>query len=106
MYGQESVVRMYGKFEFRSHIYISFELLSMNLYEFLKMNSFRGMSFSLIRRITIQCLQALMFTKRNKIIHCDLKPENVLLKDSAKSGIKVIDFGSSCFDDEKMYSYI
>merc|ERR1719379_997044 len=37
---------------------------------------------------------------------CDFKPENVLLKNPTKSGIKVIDFGSSCFDDERVYTYI
>jgi len=26
-----------------------------------------------------------------------LKPENILLKNANKSGIKIIDFGSSCF---------
>jgi serine/threonine protein kinase len=35
-----------------------------------------------------------------------LKPENVLLKNPTKSGIKVIDFGSSCFEDERVYTYI
>jgi serine/threonine protein kinase len=40
------------------------------------------------------------------IIHCDLKPENILLRHPKKSGIKVIDFGSSCRSDKRMYSYI
>lgn len=40
------------------------------------------------------------------IIHCDLKPENIILKDRNKSGIKVIDFGSSCFVDKWVYTYI
>jgi len=35
-----------------------------------------------------------------------LKPENILLKDPTKSGIKIIDFGSSCFQDERIYTYI
>jgi len=35
-----------------------------------------------------------------------LKPENVLLRHPAKSAIKVIDFGSSCFEHEKIYTYI
>ena len=42
----------------------------------------------------------------HQIIHCDLKPENILLKQHNKSGIKVIDFGSSCFQDERIYTYI
>jgi dual specificity tyrosine-phosphorylation-regulated kinase 2/3/4 len=29
-----------------------------------------------------------------------------LLKSPDKSGIKVIDFGSSCFQDERIYTYI
>jgi dual specificity tyrosine-phosphorylation-regulated kinase 2/3/4 len=41
-----------------------------------------------------------------QLIHCDLKPENVLLKNPRHSAIKVIDFGSSCFVDERVYTYI
>jgi dual specificity tyrosine-phosphorylation-regulated kinase 2/3/4 len=44
--------------------------------------------------------------KEHDVIHCDLKPENILLKDPSKSGIKIIDFGSSCFQDERVYTYI
>ena len=32
--------------------------------------------------------------------------ENILLKEENKSGIKIIDFGSSTFIDEKVYTYI
>ncbi len=31
-----------------------------------------------------------------QIIHCDLKPENVLLCNPKRSAIKIVDFGSSC----------
>lgn len=41
-----------------------------------------------------------------QVIHCDLKPENILLKQPNKSNIKIIDFGSSCFKDERIYTYI
>ena len=40
------------------------------------------------------------------MIHCDLKPENILLRHPKRSAIKVIDFGSSCRSDRRMYSYI
>jgi dual specificity tyrosine-phosphorylation-regulated kinase 2/3/4 len=39
-------------------------------------------------------------------VHCDLKPENILLKGPTKSTIKLIDFGSSCFENERLYTYI
>ncbi len=40
------------------------------------------------------------------MIHCDLKPENILLKQANKSGIKIIDFGSSCLWNQRIYTYI
>lgn len=40
------------------------------------------------------------------IIHCDLKPENILLRHPKRSGVKIIDFGSSCKSDKRMFSYI
>ena len=51
-------------------------------------------------------LTSLQFMKDLKIIHCDLKPENVMLKQANRSVIKVIDFGSSCMTDERVYTYI
>ena len=38
---------------FRKHLVITFELLSINLYEFIKNNDFRGVSLGLIRRFAI-----------------------------------------------------
>jgi len=74
---------------------VTFELLSINLYEFIKLNDFEGLSISLIRRFAIQILYALNYFNKQNVIHCDLKPENIILKNKYKSGIKIIDFGSS-----------
>merc|ERR1719380_251630 len=101
-----NVVHMADYFYFRNHLCITFELLSINLYEFIKNNNFQGVSLGLIRRFAIQLLTALRFLRKQRVIHCDFKPENVLLRQPNKSGIKVIDFGSSCFDDERVYTYI
>lgn len=78
----------------------------MNLYEFIKSHDFRGFSLKLIRRFTKQLLSSLVLLKGHKVIHCDLKPENILLAHPARSEIKVIDFGSSCLENEKVYTYI
>jgi len=80
--------------------------MSLNLYDFLKKNKFKGFSLSVIRKFAIQILYALKFLNQHKIIHCDLKPENILLKQLNKTGVKLIDFGSSCFESEKLYTYI
>lgn len=93
-------------FYFRGHLCIAFEVLSANLYEFIKQNNFAGLSTGLIRRFGQQILVSLSFLTRMRIIHCDLKPENVLLKQPNRSIVKVIDFGSSCYIDERVYTYI
>ncbi|GAA5875496.1 hypothetical protein JCM8547_001682 [Rhodosporidiobolus lusitaniae] len=100
------VIRMVDSFSFRGHLCIVTELLSINLYELVKANSFAGFSTTLIRRFASQILKSLILLYHHRVVHCDLKPENILLRHPAKSGIKVIDFGSSCFENEKVYTYI
>ena len=104
--GTASIVYMRDYFYFRNHMCITFELLCINLYEFIKNNKFQGLSLGLIRRIAVQLLLSLRFLRKLRVIHCDLKPENILLKAPNKSSIKVIDFGSSCFENERVYTYI
>lgn len=51
-------------------------------------------------------LNSLVLLQNHKIIHCDMKPENILLAHPSRSEIKVIDFGSSCHENERVYTYI
>mmetsp|Transcript_11511 Transcript_11511/g.23596 ORF Transcript_11511/g.23596 Transcript_11511/m.23596 type:complete len:495 (+) Transcript_11511:366-1850(+) len=105
---ENNIVRLINHFFFRGHQCLVFEMLSLNLYELLKNTQFRGVSLNLIRKFAKQILKALDFLSQPgvNIIHCDLKPENILLRSPRRSAIKVIDFGSSCKSDKKMYSYI
>ncbi|KAF8937960.1 hypothetical protein BGZ47_008787 [Haplosporangium gracile] len=103
---KHNLIRMTDNFYFRNHLCIASELLSINLYEFIKSNSFQGFSLGLIKRFCTQLLQTLDLLNKHNVVHCDLKPENVLLKHPTKSSIKVIDFGSSCLENEKVYTYI
>lgn len=56
---KKNIVRILGSHLFRSHLILVFELLSINLYDFLKMNDFKGVSLGLVRRFAIQLLVAL-----------------------------------------------
>ncbi|XP_045180231.1 dual specificity tyrosine-phosphorylation-regulated kinase 4-like isoform X2 [Mercenaria mercenaria] len=103
---QFNIIHMGEYFYFRNHLCITFELMGMNLYELIKKNNFQGFSIALIRRFAFSLLQCLKLLQREKIIHCDLKPENILLRQRGQSSIKVIDFGSSCYEHQRVYTYI
>ena len=82
---QYNMVKTLDYFYFRNHLCITFECLSINLYEFIKNNNFQGLSLGLIRRFAIQLLASLRYLGKQRIIHCDLKPENILLRAPNKS---------------------
>ncbi|XP_042382473.1 dual specificity protein kinase YAK1 homolog isoform X1 [Zingiber officinale] len=101
------IVRMLDYFVFHRHLCISFEMLGSNLYELIKMNHFKGLSLSIVQAFSKQILHALIVMKDAGIIHCDMKPENILMSTSVKPPqIKVIDFGSACMEGRTVYSYI
>lgn len=74
------ILRLRDTFIHAEHLCLVFELLSSNLYELIKQNSFRGLSTSLVRVFTTQLLDALTVLNEANLIHCDLKPENILLR--------------------------
>ncbi|EPZ33631.1 kinase-like protein [Rozella allomycis CSF55] len=103
---QFHITRLKDTFIFRKHLCIVSELMSINLYELLKQNHFKGLSLRLIRVFMNQLLEALSLLHEIKIIHADLKPENILLKDLDSPNIKLIDFGSACHEHNTPYTYI
>lgn len=102
------LVQLLTYFMYKNHQCLVFEMLSLNLYELLKNTQFVGVSLHLIRKFAKQILKSLDFLTRPDVdvIHCDLKPENILLRHPKRSGVKVIDFGSSCRSNRRMYPYI
>jgi dual specificity protein kinase YAK1 len=74
------LLRLKDTFIHRQHLCLVFELLSVNLYELIKQNQFRGLSTTLVRVFAQQLLTGLALLHKARLIHCDLKPENILLK--------------------------
>jgi serine/threonine protein kinase len=76
------------------------------LYELLKNEKFMGVSLKLVRKFAVQILRTLQVLADAQLIHCDLKPENIMVVNYNQTKVNVIDFGSSCFGEEKGPMYI
>ena len=83
-----------------------FELMSHSLYDLLRVTNLGGVSVKLVRKFSVQILRALEYIASRGIIHCDMKPENVLLCHSERSAVKIIDFGSACKVGKQQFSYV
>jgi dual specificity tyrosine-phosphorylation-regulated kinase 2/3/4 len=83
-------------FEFRGHYCIVFELLHCTLFNFIQEHT-AGIDITVAKRITIQLLQGLRQLHSLRYLHCDLKPDNIMLQYENKSKVKIIDLGSACY---------
>jgi tRNA A-37 threonylcarbamoyl transferase component Bud32 len=88
-------VQMLTSFEDGLLQYIVFEKLHQNLYETL-LN--RALTRDEILAITMQILDALICLKSRSIVHCDIKPENIMFVNSKGTNVKLIDFGLATFE--------
>lgn len=104
--GETCTIHLLDHFFFRHHHCIVFPLHSLNLYDYLKSTNFEPMPMSLIRNLAAQILRCLAYLRTQRVVHCDMKPENILLLANSNSRISVIDFGSACLEDERVYTYI
>jgi serine/threonine protein kinase len=58
-----------------------------------------GLNLEFVKIVGWQILVALCLLSMPNvnIIHSDLKPENIMVRELGKTGIKIIDFGNACF---------
>ncbi|KAG2546492.1 hypothetical protein PVAP13_9KG036950 [Panicum virgatum] len=88
-------VRFISSFMYRNHLCLIFESLHMNLRELLKkFGSDVGLKLTAVRTYSKQLFIALKHLKSCNVLHCDIKPDNVLVNE-AKTKLKLCDFGSA-----------
>ena len=100
------VVKILDHFEWQGRICIVMEYLSKNLYQVLRETGHKGLSLACVKMFGWQLLMALSLLEVPGLIHCDLKPENIMLKSPDMAGIKLIDFGSSSKATERLCRYV
>ncbi|GIY95742.1 hypothetical protein CEXT_814231 [Caerostris extrusa] len=110
---------MIDNFEIQGHTCIAFEKLGDSLYTFLKENRFQPYQLDQIRHIAYQICYSLFHD--NRIIHGDLKPENICLESSdftygptrqqtyrkpLYAAVRLIDFGCAIDFSDDRYSVL
>lgn len=56
----------------------------------------KDISLHFVRSFAMQLFSCLCVFDQLDIIHTDLKPDNIMLENSKKCKIKIIDFGTAC----------
>uniref|UniRef100_A0A804LSH5 non-specific serine/threonine protein kinase n=2 Tax=Zea mays TaxID=4577 RepID=A0A804LSH5_MAIZE len=88
-------VRFISSFMYRNHLCLVFESLNMNLREVLKKFGRNiGLKLTAVRAYSKQLFIALKHLKNCKVLHCDIKPDNMLVNE-AKNVLKLCDFGNA-----------
>eukprot|EP00911_Craspedida_sp_UC1_P000174 UC1_evm1s136 len=105
--GVSGVVRCLQTFTWEAHYCICFELLASTPLRHCvevacQVTTSRKLDHGVlrmgaIRKIAAQLLASLVFLRQNNVIHADLKPENVLLRDADANNcaVKLADFGNA-----------
>lgn len=102
-------LRLIDFFYSREHLVIVTELLRENLYDFDRDLRSHGAPtyYSLVRlkKIARQIFEALEYVHGLGLMHCDIKPENIVIKSYSRCEVKLIDFGSASFlsDEKQVY---
>ena len=60
----------------------------------------------LLKLVVRQVAEGLCHLKECGIVHCDLKPENIIFATGAKEEVKIVDLGSACSGRERGFTYV
>lgn len=104
-----NLITMFGSFQHGNHVCLIFELMDMNLQEYLEAKRKKYGNMVTITEVidySFQIICALSHLETSNIIHADIKPDNMLItiKDDNQLVIKIADFGSAMEVQEAEWS--
>lgn len=104
--GKSHIIMPISSFEKDGHIIIVEPLLFRSLFEGIYQNRPVSQLLGTIRNVMEQILQGIQFLHDNGIIHCDIKPDNVLFDNENMDNLLIIDLGSASTTPSGFGDYI
>ncbi|XP_038608451.1 cyclin-dependent kinase 2 [Tachyglossus aculeatus] len=86
-----NIVKLLDVIHTENKLYLVFEFLHQDLKKFMDASTLTGIPLPLIKSYLFQLLQGLAFCHSHRVLHRDLKPQNLLI--NAEGAIKLADFG-------------
>ncbi|KAG2486140.1 hypothetical protein HYH03_015233 [Edaphochlamys debaryana] len=101
---EHHIARLYDYFYHLGHLFLVVELLGGNLFD---TQCYDPSYFTpgRMQAIARQVLDGLAFLHSSNVIHADVKPENILVKNYSKCSVKLIDLGCSIYNSEAHMSH-
>jgi dual specificity tyrosine-phosphorylation-regulated kinase 2/3/4 len=100
------IIQWVDSLSFRGFLCIVMELLSQDIHTVLKGQRFVGLQMSTVHVVAREVAATLDFMHSRGVVHCDIKPANILFTDNTRQHVKVIDYGCACYIGKKQFSYI
>lgn len=97
-----NIIDYLDSFTFRNHLCIVTDLLCEDILTYI--HKHKKITRKEVKSCAKDLLIALEHIHRHSVVHCDIKPENILLTE--KRSFKLIDFGSACTEGARAYFYI
>mmetsp|Transcript_74394 Transcript_74394/g.198795 ORF Transcript_74394/g.198795 Transcript_74394/m.198795 type:complete len:597 (-) Transcript_74394:1452-3242(-) len=98
--GKRHICKLLSHFDYKNHLCMVFVPLEMNLRKLLKTYGREvGITLSAIKQYTRQLLIGLAHMMKNKVVHGDIKLDNIVITKDLKN-VAICDFGTADWENE------